>query len=135
MFLSPSACATDGQNESDVNNNLQSRNVIVSSKSNNSKSRKDKAVKVTIKGRDPKHNRKVTKPRKGDSNKLEVIINNKKRKVIPPLYEDKNLSSVVEYFNNHLKFINNIKTSRFTNGHCSSTQKKNRDEDKIQEKL
>jgi hypothetical protein len=46
--------------------------------------------------------------------KLKVTINNKKRKVMPSLYEDENLSSVVEYFNNHLKFINNIKTPRFT---------------------
>ena len=49
-------------------------------------------MKVTIKGRDPKHNRKVTKPKIGDSKKLKVAINNKKRKVIPPLYEDKYLS-------------------------------------------
>jgi len=61
---------------------------------------------------------------KGDSNNLKVISNNKKRKVIPPLYEDKNLSSVVDYFNNHLKLINDLKTPRFTTDIIASHKKK-----------
>ena len=60
---------------------------------------------------------------KGDSNNQEVISNKKKRKVIPPLYEDKNLSSVVDYFNNHLKLLNDLKTPRFTTDIIASHKK------------
>ena len=59
----------------------------------------------------PFHNR-VLKTGSKKSNKLSVTFSN--RKPIEPLYEDSQLSQIIDYYNEHLRQHNSIKTPKFS---------------------
>lgn len=74
----------------DINNNLQ---VTINRNSNTGK-------------------RRVLKTGSKKSNKLSVTFSN--RKPIEPLYEDSQLSQIIDYYNEHLRQHNSIKTPKFS---------------------
>jgi len=69
-------------------------------------------IKVTIKGNSKSETRKVLKSGYKKNKKLSVSFSN--RKPIEPLYEDSNLSQVIDYYNEHLRWHNPIKTPKFS---------------------
>jgi len=73
---------------------------------------KNNNLQVTIKGSSKTGTRKVLKTGYKKSKKLSVSFSN--RKPIEPLYENSNLSQVIDYFNEHLRWQNPIKTPKFS---------------------
>ena len=91
---------------------------------------KNNNLQVTIKGSSKTDTRKVLKTGHKKNKKLSVSFSN--RKPIEPLYEDSNLSRVIDYYNEHLRWQNPIKTPKFSSdiiashkrASCSKTEYK-----------
>ena len=73
---------------------------------------KNNNLQVTITGSSKTDTRKVLKTGYKKNKKLSVSFSN--RKPIEPLYEDSNLSRVIDYYNEHLRWQNPIKTPKFS---------------------
>lgn len=80
-------------------------NQIVSQDTNNN-------LQVTINRNSNTGKRRVLKTGSKKSNKLSVTFSN--RKPIEPLYEDSQLSQIIDYYNEHLRQHNSIKTPKFS---------------------
>lgn len=69
-------------------------------------------LQVTINRNSNTGKRRVLKTGSKKSNKLSVTFSN--RKPIEPLYEDSQLSQIIDYYNEHLRQHNSIKTPKFS---------------------
>lgn len=96
-------------NKEETNNKKSVKSVktnqIVSQDTNNN-------LQVTINRNSNTGKRRVLKTGSKKSNKLSVTFSN--RKPIEPLYEDSQLSQIIDYYNEHLRQHNSIKTPKFS---------------------
>ena len=90
----------------DKNNNVQVQLKGTGTKAVQSKHNK---LQVTVKRTNHPKPRKVTK--NAGEGKLRITLHN--TKPIEPLYEDNRLSQIIQYFNEHLRWQNPIKTPNF----------------------